>query len=66
MPRWEPRVFGFDVDPRRDPAAVAVEAQVQYHLLDEKRRQRIGYESKEPIAYDVFRARIALHREKTN
>ena len=66
LPRWQPRVFGFDVDPGRDPTAVAVEAQVQYHLLDEKRRQRIGYESKEPIAYDVFRARIALHREKTN
>lgn len=25
-----------------------------------------AYENKEPIAYDVFRARIALNREKTN
>ena len=66
LPRWQPRVFQFDVDPHRDPTAVAVEAQVQYHLLDEDRRRRIGYENKEPIAYDVFRARIALNREKTN
>ncbi len=66
LPRWQPRVFQFDVDLRRDPTAVAVEAQVRYHLLDEDRRRRIGYENKEPIAYDVFRARIALDREKTN
>jgi len=66
LPRWQPRVFQFDVDLRRDPTAVAVEAQVRYHLLDESRRRRIGYENKEPIAYDVFRARIALDREKTN
>ena len=66
LPRWQPRVFQFDVDLRRDPTAVAVEAQVRYHLLDESRRRRIGYENKEPIAYDVFRARIALNREKAN
>ncbi len=40
--------------------AVAVEAVVRYHLLDEKRRQRIGYENKEPIAYDVFRQRLPV------
>ena len=66
LPRWQPRVFQFDIDPGHDPAAVAVEAQVRYHLLDEERRRRIGYENKEPIAYDVFRARIALEREKSN
>ncbi|MDO8790018.1 MAG: hypothetical protein Q7J42_18240 [Sulfuritalea sp.] len=66
LPRWQPRVFQLDVDPGRDLAAVAVEAQVRYHLLDEDRRRRIGYENKEPIAYDVFRARITLNQEKTN
>jgi hypothetical protein len=66
LPRWQPRVFWFDAASSRDPTAVAVEAQVRYHLLDEARRQRIGYENKEPIAYDVFRSRIALNREKTN
>ncbi|MCX7167719.1 MAG: multiheme c-type cytochrome [Rhodocyclales bacterium] len=66
LPRWQPRVFRFDVDPSRDPTAVTVEAQVQYHLLNEDRRRRIGYENKEPIAYDVFRARIGLNKEKSN
>jgi hypothetical protein len=66
LPRWQPSTFDFDVDTGREPTAVAVEAQVQYHLLDEDRRRRIGYENKEPIAYDVFRARISLNRENTN
>ena len=66
LPRWQPRVFRFDVDPGRYPTAVAVEAQVRYHLVDEARRRRIGYDNKEPIAYEVFHARIGLNREKTN
>ena len=33
---------------------------VRYHLLDEKRRDRIGYKNKEPIAYPVFNLRIPL------
>jgi hypothetical protein len=66
LPRWKPTTFQLDVDPGRYPTVAAVEAQVQYHLLDEDRRRRIGYENKEPIAYDVFRGRISLNREKTN
>lgn len=66
LARWQPRVFEFDVDLNRDAKAVAVEAQVRYHLLDEARRRRIGYENKEPIAYDVFSARITLNQGKTN
>ena len=66
LPRWQPKVFRFDVASGRDPTATAVEAQVRYHLLDEDRRRRIGYENKAPIAYDLFRARIALDLEKTN
>ena len=66
LPRWQPKAFRFDVSSISDPTATAVEAQVQYHLLDEDRRRRIGYENKAPIAYDLFRARIALDREKIN
>ncbi|MBE9560746.1 MAG: hypothetical protein IMF15_08150, partial [Proteobacteria bacterium] len=36
------------------------EAIVKYHLLDEKRRQRIGYENKTPISYEIFRKEILL------
>jgi hypothetical protein len=60
LPRWQPRTFQITF-PRNDkqPPAV-VEAVVRYHLLDEKRRRRIGYENSEPIAYDVFRQRLVL------
>lgn len=66
LPRWQPKIFSFDVKTGRDPTAVAVEARVRYHLLDEARRRRIGYENKEPISYEVFRAGIALDRKATN
>lgn len=66
LPRWQPRVFAFEVDPAREPAAAVVEAQVRYHLLDEARRRRIGYRNKEPISYEVFRTRIALDRAARN
>jgi hypothetical protein len=60
LPPREPRAFRIEFPTARDPAPAAVEAVVRYHLLDEKRRARIGYENKEPIAYEVFRSRIAL------
>ena len=60
LPRWQPRTFQitFPRNDKQQPAAV--EAVVRYHLLDEKRRRRIGYENSEPIAYEVFRQRLAL------
>jgi Cytochrome c554 and c-prime len=60
LPRWQPRSYQitFQRNDKQQPAAV--EAVVRYHLLDEKRRQRIGYENSEPIAYEVFRLRLAL------
>jgi hypothetical protein len=33
---------------------------VRYHLLDEARRKRIGYENQEPISYVVFHRSIPL------
>lgn len=58
LPRWQPRSYQIDIS--EPDKAVSVEAVVRYHLLDEKRRKRIGYENKTPIAYDVFRQEIAL------
>lgn len=58
LPRGQPRSYDIEIfDPQK---AVSVEAVVRYHLLDEKRRKRIAYENKTPIAYDVFRQIIAL------
>jgi hypothetical protein len=62
LPRWQPRTYSFtfpsSAEGRSKPAAM--EAVVRYHLLDERRRKRIGYENREPIAYEVFRQRLPL------
>ena len=48
-----PRRFSLDL-PRN---ATTVDAQVNYHLLAESRRKRIGYEPTEPISHLVFEGR---------
>ena len=58
LARGQPRQY--EIELTDSAKAVSVEAVVRYHLLDEKRRKRIGYENKTPIAYDVFRQKIAL------
>jgi len=60
LPRGEPRQFILEYDESDDLKAQTVEAVVRYHLLEEKRRKLIGYENKEPIAYEVFRKIIKL------
>lgn len=60
MPRWQPRSYEFSVPVTNNSDPAAVEAVVRYHLLDERRRERIDYDNKEPIAYDVFRQTISL------
>lgn len=64
LPRWQTRVFEYSVNTKRNPTAVAVEASVRYHLLDEARRERIDYKNTEPIAYDVFHERITLSSDR--
>jgi hypothetical protein len=56
--RWQPRRYALEVPD--DRGAVAVEAEIRYHLLTESRRRRIGYENEAPIDYAVFRKRIPL------
>lgn len=61
--RWLPRHYEFAVaDNERagNSSAVKVEALVKYHLLNETRRQRIAYENKTPINYEIFRKQILL------
>lgn len=58
LPRGQPR--NYDIEVSNMQKAASVEAVVRYHLLDEKRRQRIAYKNKTPIAYDVFREKIVL------
>ena len=58
LQRGKPRNYQIDIS--EENKAVSVEAVVRYHLLDEKRRKRIGYKNETPIAYDVFRQKIEL------
>lgn len=62
LPRGQPRSYALEipVSGKGQAKPAAAEAVVRYHLLDERRRKRIGYENKEPIAYEVFRRQLSL------
>jgi galactose mutarotase-like enzyme len=56
----EPRTFEFSFKQDRENPPSTLEVMVRYHLLDERRRRRIGYENKEPIAYPIYIKKITL------
>jgi len=62
LPRWQPRQYEFNV--RKDSKAIKVEVEIRYHLMDENRRERIGYKNKTPINYEIFRKQILLGNKK--
>ena len=57
LPRWQPRSYHFEFSRGE---GVTLEAEVRYHLLDEARRQRIGYENQTPINYPVYQRTLVL------
>jgi len=60
LPYGEPRHYDLPISEEDRLNAKTVEAVVRYHLLDEKRRKRIGYNNQEPIVYEVFRKKLFL------
>lgn len=62
LPRYKPRQYEIEVPV--DSVAVKVEAEIRYHLLDERRRKRINYNNETPINYEVFRQQIMLVQEE--
>jgi hypothetical protein len=58
LARWKPQAFQFDLN--SDHQAIAVEVIVKYHLVDQKRADRIGYKSKTPLFHELYRQRITL------
>ncbi len=60
LPPNQPRRFDFDLP--SDPATPAgsLEVTVSYHLLEEARRKRIGYQNREPIHYPIYLRRFPL------
>lgn len=63
-----PAAFGMEDRPGRqhlfrgghDPERVKSALTVSYHLLDEARRKRIGYQNQEPIHYPIYQERFSL------
>lgn len=57
LPHGQPRSFRFGFS---DERAAVLDVTVSYHLLDEARRRKIGYENTEPIAYPIYHRSISL------
>ncbi len=58
LPFNKPRKFSFLIPRDEKPPPVALRVTVRYHLLEESRRQRIGYVNDEPIAYPIWQKRF--------
>jgi hypothetical protein len=53
-----PEKFIFSWNPDGLPEDSRLSVIIRYHLLDEKRRKRIGYRNTEPISYTIFKQSI--------
>jgi len=60
LPYGKPVEFSFDFKRDGENPPSRLDVVVTYHLLDEKRRKKIGYENREPIAYPIYREMITL------
>lgn len=60
LPYGVPRSITFTFSGQGDRKPAALDVTVRYHLLDEARRRRIGYQNSSPIAYAVYHERIPL------
>jgi hypothetical protein len=58
--RDEPRHYVFSLKPEDFAARQELEVTIRYHLLDEARRRRIGYDNREPINSVLFRETLIL------
>ncbi|MBF0309843.1 MAG: hypothetical protein HQL56_09970 [Magnetococcales bacterium] len=57
LPFNEPREYALSFD---HGEGERVEVEVSYHLMEESRRLRIGYQNTQPIAYPVYQENIVL------
>jgi hypothetical protein len=60
LPYSQPREFRVPLIRSGPGAPAAIDVTVRYHLLDEARRKKIGYNNDEPIAYPIYHERIPL------
>jgi len=57
----ETREYSIELSKNMLDTTTVIDARVDYHLLDESRRQRINYLNKQPIHYPVFQQHIQLN-----
>jgi len=55
LPYNKPREYTFKFNGGKMESPAILDVTVRYHLLDEARRKRIGYENREPITYPIYR-----------
>lgn len=60
LPYGETRRYSLEYSAARYDNIAAIEAKVRYHLVDKNRLERINYQPREPIDYEVFSKRIDL------
>ena len=60
LPYGEPQEYYFVFPAQRQRTPATLDVIVQYHLLDEARRRKIGYNNTEPIAYPIYHETIVL------
>jgi hypothetical protein len=60
LPYGVPRRYDFSFGMGEENPPSVLDVTVTYHLLDQKRRRKIGYENTDPIAYPIYKARIGL------
>lgn len=60
LPKGASRRYAFDFRTDTEPPPATLEVLVRYHLLDEARRKRIGYENREPISSVVYQKQVGL------
>lgn len=60
LPKGVTRQYAFNFRTNTEPPPAALDVLVRYHLLDEARRQRIGYENREPISSVVYQKHVDL------
>jgi len=63
LPVNELRQYTIDITSSYKGRAKYIEADVRYYLVDKKRLQRINYQSKNPLNYEIFSKRIELANE---
>ncbi|MBI2833550.1 MAG: hypothetical protein HYX76_03880 [Acidobacteria bacterium] len=60
LPSQQPQTYVFQFPIETSPPPATLDVVVRYHLLDEARRRRIGYENQKPISHVIYERRLSI------